>query len=142
LPRLAPAGATPSWSRYGNIAAIVAREAAEVELVRHVRAYRGDRRPLNVEECTVIVVDDGVTTGLTDTAALRAVRHQSPQQVILAVRICSPDAFKRLRAEADAVLRLRLSQVLRGVSEWCRDFSQVSDEEVLDALQPRANAAA
>jgi putative phosphoribosyl transferase len=124
----------------GELDAIVAHEAAE--LVRRVRAYRGDRPPLDLEGRTVIVVDDGVATGVTDTAALRAVRRQNPRRVLLAVPVSSPDAVQRLRSEADQIVCLRVPPRLRSVGEWYRDFSQVSDEEVLDALQPRADAAA
>lgn len=124
----------------GELDAIVAREAAE--LVRRVRTYRGDRPPLDLEGRTVILVDDGVATGVTDTAALRAVRRQEPRRVVLAVPVCSPDAVERLRAEADQVVCLHVPHRLRSVGQYYRDFSQVSDEEVLDALQPRANAAA
>jgi putative phosphoribosyl transferase len=125
--------------RNGELDAIVAREAAELAL--RVGAYRGDRPPLNLEGRTVIVVDDGVATGVTDTAALRAVRHQSPRRVVLAVPVCSPDALERLRIEADEVVCLRVPRLLHGVSQWYRDFSQVSDEEVLLDLRPRADAA-
>jgi putative phosphoribosyl transferase len=126
--------------RNGELDAIVAREAAE--LVRRVEAYRGDRPPLDLEGRTAIVVDDGVATGLTDTAALRAVRRKGPRRVVLAVPVCPSDTLGRLRAEADEVACLRVPRLLRGVSQWYRDFSQVSDEEVLLALQPRADAAA
>lgn len=122
----------------GELDAIVAREAAE--LVRRVRAYRGDRPPLDLEGRTVIVVDDGVATGVTDTAALRAVRRQKPRRVVLAVPVCAPHALERLRREADQTVCLHVPHRLRGVSQYYGDFSQVSDEEVLDALQPRADA--
>ena len=124
----------------GELDAIVARETAE--LVRRVRAYRGERPALDLAGRTVIVVDDGVATGVTDTAALRAVRHKHPRRVILAVPVCAPDSLERLRAEADQVACLRVPRLLRSVGEWYQDFSQVSDEEVLDALRPPADAAA
>lgn len=124
----------------GELERILAREAAE--LARRVRAYRGEREPLDLAGCTVIVVDDGVATGLTDTAALRAARRQRPHRLVLAVPVCAPDALERLLAEADEVVCLRAPRLLRSVSQHYLDFAQVSDREVLDALQPRANAAA
>ena len=75
----------------GELEAIVARESAE--LVRRVAAYRGDRPPLDLEGRTAVVVDDGVATGVTDTAALRAVRQRGPRRVVLAVPVSSPDAL-------------------------------------------------
>lgn len=122
----------------GELDAIVARETAE--LARRVKAYRGDRLPLELEGRTVIVVDDGVATGVTDTAALLAVRHQNPRRIVLAVPVCSPDALERLRDKADEIVCLRAPLMLHGVGQSYRDFSQVSDEEVIDALQSRADA--
>ena len=124
----------------GELDAIVAREAAE--LTRRVRAYRGDRVPLELSGRTVIVVDDGVATGVTDIAALRAVRHQDPHRVVLAVPVSSPEALQRLGDEADEVVCLQVPRRLTGISRQYQDFSQVSDREVLDALQPRADAVA
>ena len=65
----------------------------------------------------MIVVDDGVATGVTDTAALRAVRRMAPRRVVLAVPVCSPDAVGRLRGEADEVVCLRVPRLLRGVGQ-------------------------
>jgi putative phosphoribosyl transferase len=135
-----PEAAAVVGVRNGELDAIVAREVAE--LARRVRAYRGDRPPLDLENRTVIVVDDGVATGVTDTAGLRAVRRRRPRRVVLAVPVCSPDSLGRLRKEADEVVCLRTPPLLRGVSQYYRDFSQVSDEEVLRDLRLRADATA
>jgi putative phosphoribosyl transferase len=124
----------------GELEAIVARESAELR--RRVDAYRGERPAPDLEDRTVIVVDDGVATGLTDTAALRAVRRRHPRHLVLAVPVCSPEALERLSAEADEVVCLVAPRLMRSVSQHYVDFAQVSDREVLDALQPRANAAA
>ncbi len=117
----------------GTINSIVEREAAELD--RRVAAYRRGRAPLDLEGRTVVVVDDGVATGVTDTAALRAVRRGRPRRVILAVPVCAPEAALRLREEADEVICLRTPALLYGVGQWYRDFSQVSDNEVVAALR-------
>lgn len=135
-----PEAATVLQIHNNELDAIVARERAE--LMRQVRAYRGDRPPLDLEGRTVIVVDDGVATGITDTTALRAVRRLKPRRIVLAVPVSSPDALELLRPEADQVVCLRIPPLMRGVGQFYADFSQVSDEEVLDALRPRADAAA
>ena len=65
---------------------------------------------------TVVVVDDGVATGVTDTAAIRAIRRQRPRRLILAVPVCAPDSLARLRKEADEMICLIAPPRLRG--EW------------------------
>jgi putative phosphoribosyl transferase len=117
----------------GVIDSLIARETEELR--RRVAAYRGDRPALDLEGRTVIVVDDGVATGVTDTAALRAVRRRRPGRTILAVPVCAPDSAARLADEADEVVCLTMPPLLYGVGQWYRDFSQVSDEEVIAALQ-------
>jgi predicted phosphoribosyltransferase len=107
-----------------------------------VAAYRGDRPALPLERRTVIVVDDGVATGVTDTAALRAIRRLRPRRLVLAVPVCPPDSLARLRGEADDVVCLVAPPLLYGVGQWYRDFSQVSDDEVIAALETARNAAA
>lgn len=117
---------------------IVAREIAELR--RRVTAYRGDRQPIELSGRTVIVVDDGVATGLTDAAALRAVKRRGPRRVVLAIPVCAPDSAQRLREEADDVVCLLAPMLLRGIGQWYRDFSQVSDREVIQTLREFGNS--
>lgn len=112
---------------------IIAAETAE--LARRVAAYRGEQAPLELTGRTVIVVDDGVATGVTDTAALRAVRRSGPERLILAVPVCPPDSIGLLRAEADEVICLATPARFFGVGQQYRDFSQVSDQQVVSALE-------
>jgi predicted phosphoribosyltransferase len=123
-----------------TVDAIRRREIAELR--RRVLAYRDDRAPLDLRDRTAIVVDDGVATGVTDTAALRAVRHRHPRHTILAVPVCSPYSLRRLREEADEVVCLQTPELLYGVGQWYRDFSQVTDEEVVATLRAFGSAAA
>jgi predicted phosphoribosyltransferase len=116
----------------GVLDSIVARETAELR--RRVAAYRGGRPPTTVDGRTTIAVDDGVATGVTDTAALRALRRMRPARLILAVPVCALDSAARLREEADEVICLAEPARLCGVGQWYRDFSQVSDEDVIAAL--------
>lgn len=116
----------------GALDAIVARESEELR--RRVLAYRAGNPPLSIAGRTAIVVDDGVATGVTDTAALRDLRRQGPDRLVLAVPVCAPDSAARLRGEADEVACLVEPWPFNGVGQWYRDFSQVSDEEVIHAL--------
>jgi putative phosphoribosyl transferase len=116
----------------GELARIVERETAELR--RRVEVYRGDRKPLSPSDRTVIVVDDGVATGVTDTAALREIRRHQPRRLLLAVPVCPPDSLARLREEADEVVCLVAPAQLRGVGQWYAHFGQVADDEVIDLL--------
>jgi putative phosphoribosyl transferase len=122
-----------------TVAEIVARESEELR--RRVDAYRGERPPLDLEGRTVIVVDDGVATGVTDTAALRSIRRHRPRRLVLAVPVAAPESVSRLRQEADDVICLLAPALLYGVGQWYRDFSQVSDDEVISALNASTDAA-
>jgi predicted phosphoribosyltransferase len=124
----------------GVLDSIVARETEELR--RRVVAYRGARPLTDLAGRTAIVVDDGVATGVTDTAALRAVRRLRPRRLVLAVPVCAPDSAARLREEADEVVCLSEPPLLYGVGQWYRDFSQVSDEEVIAALGAAGGEAA
>ena len=126
--------------RDGVLDSIVARETEELR--RRVAAYRGSRPAGELEGRTVVVVDDGVATGVTDTAALRALRRRKPHRLVLAVPVCAPDSAARLREEADEVVCLVEPPLLYGVGQWYRDFSQVSDAEVISALSAARNAVA
>lgn len=126
--------------RNGELDAIAERERTELQ--RRVRAYRGDRPPPSLHGRTVVIVDDGAATGLTDVAAIQAIRRQDPRWVILALPVCSAEALALLRSEADQVVCLRTPQPFHGVGYWYRDFSQVSDRAVLEALRKPAGASA
>lgn len=124
----------------GALDSIVSRETEELR--RRVAAYRGERPLIDLRGRTAIVVDDGVATGVTDTAALRAVRRLRPRRLVLAVPVCAPDSALRLRQEADEVVCLSEPPLLYGVGQWYRDFSQVSDAEVIAALDAAGSGAA
>lgn len=117
-----------------SLAEDVARE--RIELRRRERLYRHDRPPPRVRGRTVLVIDDGLATGVTARAALRFVRTLEPGRLILAVPVCSPDiAVSMLRQrEADDLVCLHQPRSLRAVSLWYEDFDQVSDEDVIEVL--------
>lgn len=111
-----------------DLAGAVAAERAEV--ARRLRRYRGDRPPPDVGGRVVIVVDDGLATGVTAAAALRALRQRGPEQLIFAAPVCADDSVDALAAIADAVICVRRPRRFRAVGEWYADFSQLSDDEV------------
>lgn len=115
-----------------EIERVVERETRELR--RRVERFRGSDPPTDVRGRTVVVVDDGLATGLTDLAAVRALRGRGAARIVVAVPVGSPQAVAMLREEADEVVCLEVPDDLGGVGRWYRDFGQVSDEEVLAAL--------
>ena len=112
------------------------------ELQRRVELYRGGAPAPDFRGRTVVVVDDGVATGLTDAVAVRSIRRHGASRIVLAVPVCSAVAMEFLHDLADSVVTLRIPARFRGVSDSYLDFRQVSDEEVTDALAGAARAAA
>ncbi|HEX7131181.1 MAG TPA: phosphoribosyltransferase [Iamia sp.] len=122
--------------RHPDLESIEGTVAAErAELLRRVEAYRGPGPPPDVAGRAVIVVDDGLATGATAEAALRAVRARGPRTLVLAVPVGPPSTIERLRTIADDVVCPLVRPDLNAVGEWYDDFRQTTDREVLAALR-------
>src|SRR5215469_987838 len=111
---------------------VVARERAELD--RRVRVYRGGRPPPDVAGRLVILVDDGLATGVTARAALRSLRSRSAGQTVLAVPVAAPSSAAAMLREADSVVALALPETFRAVGEWYVSFGQLTDSDVLKLL--------
>ncbi|MEU6777423.1 phosphoribosyltransferase [Streptomyces sp. NPDC046759] len=116
-----------------SMAGAVERERKE--LCRREKRYRGDRPAPDPAGRTVIVVDDGLATGATARAALRHVRRRRPAHLVLAVPVGAPDSLEHLAGEADTILCPHRPAGFSAVGQWYEDFEQLSDAEVLAALQ-------
>jgi predicted phosphoribosyltransferase len=110
----------------------IAREREE--LLRRERLYRGDRPALSLAGRTVILIDDGLATGYTMLAAVRAVRRQQPGRVVVAVPVALQETLGGLRAEADETVCVHTPRKLESVGQFYEDFSQVRDEQVCEEL--------
>jgi putative phosphoribosyl transferase len=110
----------------------IARARAEIDA--RVQRYRGARAPIDVAGRTAIVVDDGLATGGTARAALRAVRACDPRRLILAVPVGAPDAVESLREEADEVVCLLEPELMWAVGLCYRHFEPTSDAEIFRLL--------
>jgi len=116
----------------GDLTAVVARERAE--LARRVAVYT--HRSASPSGRLVIVVDDGLATGVTARAALRAVRARGAASTVLAVPVAAPAAVRDMEKETGEVVTLVTPRRLRSVGEWYVDFGQLTDADVLTLLSP------
>jgi predicted phosphoribosyltransferase len=105
------------------------------ELQRRERLYRGQRPPPDVQGKTVILVDDGLATGSTMLAAVRALRQLGPASVVVAVPVASRDTCELLKSEVDEVVCAVTPDPFYAVGLWYRNFSQTTDEEVRELLE-------
>jgi predicted phosphoribosyltransferase len=112
--------------------AVCDRELAEIE--RRRDRYLGQRRRVDVAGRTAIVIDDGIATGATIRAALRATRARSPKRLVLAVPVAPTETIAALRQEADDVVCLEDHEQFGAIGYYYADFSQVSDREVIEIL--------
>jgi len=113
--------------------AVCDAEFAEIE--RRRQRYLGSRDRAVVEGCTAIVIDDGVATGATTRAALRATRMRKPKRLVLGVPVAPTESLAELRGEADDVVCLEDYEVFGAIGFYYTDFRQVPDEEVIEILK-------
>ena len=109
------------------------RELGEIE--RRRALYLGGRRRVDVAGRTAIVVDDGLATGATAKAALRALKRQGAAKVVLAIPVAPADTLEAMRAEADEVVCLETPSPFFGVGVFFSDFHQLTDDETLGLLR-------
>lgn len=115
-----------------EVEAVVRRELAELE--RRERVYRAGRAAPDVGGRTVLVVDDGLATGTSMLAALRALRRQGAGRLVVAVPVAPAGTCAALEREAEQVVCLATPEPFGSVGQWYADFHAVGDEEVRDAL--------
>lgn len=115
------------------VEAETARQRAEIE--RRLVEYRGGRPPLVITDRTVVLTDDGVATGATILATIRALVAQNPAELILALPVGPPDTVARLKKEVDELICLSTPRLFWAVGAFYVDFSQTSDEEVKSLLE-------
>jgi len=114
------------------IEAVTERESAEVERREH--EYRGGRPAPELQNKTVILIDDGLATGATMRAAVAALRQRGAAKIVVAVPVGPPDTCKEFEDVADEVVCASAPEFFQAVGQYYEDFSQTSDEEVRDLL--------
>jgi putative phosphoribosyl transferase len=107
------------------------------ELSRQVALYRGDRALPELAGRQVVLVDDGLATGVTAEAALVALRRRRPSRLVLGVPVCAPKSAARLAPRAEDVVWVHSPARFVAVSYWYHDFSPTTDQEIIDLLAQR-----
>jgi len=114
------------------------REQAELERRDHL--YRGTRPRPALEHRTVILIDDGLATGATMEAAIRAARASNPARIVVAAPVGARETCERLAGIADEVVCAATPEPFQAVGLWYEEFDQTSDDEVIDLLHKAAAA--
>ena len=115
-----------------RFAALAERERTELD--RRVAAYRGGRPAPDPAGRDVVLVDDGLATGVTAEAALTALRAGGPRRLLLAAPVCAPETAARLTGLADEVVCVAAPEEFVAVGQWYTDFAQTGDDEVIELL--------
>jgi putative phosphoribosyl transferase len=114
------------------IEAVTARETAELQ--RREQIYREGRPAPELHDRIVILVDDGLATGATMRAAVKALRQRDTTKIVVAVPVGPPDTCEELSQEADEAICLSTPPFFQAVGQYYEDFSQTSDEDVRELL--------
>ena len=115
-------------------------EEEERELERREREYRGDRKPVEIGNRIVILVDDGLATGASMRAGVQALKQQNPRRIVVAVPVGAPETCAQFEEEVDEVICGIEPEDFRAVGAWYGDFTQTTDEEVRSLLGSTAHA--
>jgi putative phosphoribosyl transferase len=110
-------------------------EEQRLELERRQRVYRPGAGALELSGKSAILVDDGLATGSTMLAAVRAARKAGAATIIVAAPVASPEAAALVRREADATVILQTPPALFAIGQWYRNFEQLEDAEVCRLLE-------
>ncbi len=118
----------------GDTAVEAVTAAEQAELTRREALYRENLPPPAIKGKSVILIDDGLATGATMSAAVKALKAQQPARIVVAVPTAAPDVCEQMRHEADEVVCATTPEPFRAVGRWYEDFAQTSDEEVRELL--------
>lgn len=116
-----------------------AAQEQERELQRRELEYRGDRHPLELRCKNVILVDDGLATGASMRAAVRALKLHLPARIIVAVPVGAPETCREFESEVDEVVCAKTPPDFTAVGAWYHDFTQTTDEEVCRLIDKAAH---
>ncbi|MBI2147218.1 phosphoribosyltransferase [Candidatus Woesearchaeota archaeon] len=105
------------------------------EVKERYHLFRGKKKPYDVKNKIIVLVDDGVATGATISAAIIVLKNQKPKKIVVAIPVAPPDTVQRLQKEADEVICLETPLAFMAIGQFYGDFTQVEDDEVVRLLQ-------
>ena len=109
------------------------------EAQRRLKAYRQNRASLNLKNKTIIVIDDGIATGLTMRAAIESIKAKNPAKIIIVVPVSAKDSLEIIKKEVDDIICLDTPEYFGAVGAFYRDFGQTTDEEVIELMEKSKN---
>src|SRR5919106_4175220 len=115
-------------------------ESESLELERRESAYRGGRPPAELHGKMVILVDDGIATGSTMRAAIRAVKKREPNKIVVAVPAAAPSTCREIGRQVDEIVCAMMPEPFYAVGAWYEDFSQLTDDDVRKVLDEAATS--
>lgn len=121
-----------------DILSSIQKQATE-EVERRKLLYRGEKPLPLLTNKTVILVDDGLATGVTAKAAILAIKRHHPKKIIFAVPVCSAQTAEILKPLIDKIICLGVPPQLETIGKYYHDFRQVTDEEVIHLLKKANN---
>ncbi len=104
------------------------------EAERRLKVYRQNRPPLDIENKNVILIDDGMATGATMKAAIKSVKAAGAAKIVVAVPVSAHETYEEVKQEVDECISLDIPSPFYAVGEFYQDFSQTTDEEVIELL--------
>lgn len=105
------------------------------EALRRLKTYRGDNLGFEIKNKIVILVDDGIATGLTMRAAIKSIKKKNPQKIIVAVPVTARDCLAKIKKQADEVIYLDAPLFFGAVGAFYEVFGQTQDEEVVELMK-------
>lgn len=106
----------------------------EIELKRREKTYRKNRESPNLTGKTIILIDDGIATGATIMVAIKAIKIQNPEKIIVAVPVAAPDSYNKISMLVDEIICPICPNNFEAVGKWYNDFTQTSDHDVINIL--------
>jgi putative phosphoribosyl transferase len=107
----------------------------KAEAGRRLTLYRGTRSPLDLKNKTVVLVDDGLATGLTMRAAVKTAKKSGAAKIVVAIPVTSPEAAELVKKEVDELIYLEAPAFFGAVGSFYKEFGQTTDDEVIDLLK-------